>query len=129
MKPRVIVFVATDEVGREATPEDCHDVPHDRVCAEVDLMRSSSRCPSVGVPVRLVVKEVTFAANARRFATSQLSVLMTGVAEDATVAILGVIRLLVRVSVVARPTNVSAVVGTVRAPPLVNSGVYGMSSS
>jgi hypothetical protein len=58
-----------------------------------------SFCPVVGVPDKFVVNEVIAAARAVIVNISTLSVLIVGVADDATVPILGVTLLFVKVVV------------------------------
>jgi hypothetical protein len=86
-------------VGREIV-EASKDDPHTIVRA-VPLSVILHKCisPSIGVPVRLVVIEVILTASAVIFVTSEVSVLLAGVADDDTVSILFVIRLFERVVV------------------------------
>lgn len=69
--------------------------------------------PATGVPVRLVVIDVISTAKPVIENTSQLSVFVEGVAHAVTVTTLFVTLLLVNVSVVALPTNVSVAQGIV----------------
>ena len=69
----------------------------------------------------VTVTDVMFTASAVKPYWSVVSVLIEGVALEAVVVTLGVMRLFVSVSVVARPTSVSVDVGNVSVPVLLKN--------
>ena len=92
-----MVLLAVVTAGK-VTPIPRHDAPQtiDRA-VPLSLMRIINRCPSVGVPVMPDVIDVILVARAVIVSESQESVLNVGVADDATVVTLEVIRLFVSV--------------------------------
>lgn len=120
LKPTTRVLVVVVVVGNATSPE-ANFAPHVMARAAVPVTRMVSVSPSLGVPVRFVVKEVIAAACAVRPYSSTLSVLMVGVADDVVVPTRFVMRLLVSVSVPAMALSVP-VVGSVTfvAPVLVS---------
>ena len=119
------VLEITVVVGSVA-PHCLKETPHviDRA-VPLSLILTSNMSPLTGVPVRFVVMDVIATASAVIVNSSVVSVLTDGVALDATVFVRMVTRLLVSVSVVARPTRVSVEVGIVRVPVLTIVDITG----
>lgn len=112
-------MLITVVASKVATPELTKLVPHAIVRAvPLSLKRMVSSSPLFGVPVRLVVMLVILTARAVMSNSSVVSVFIAGVAELAVELVRNVLRLFVKVSVVARPTSVSTVVGSVTVLPL-----------
>ena len=114
---RVVPLVV---VGSGSFVDASNEEPHVIALVAVPVMAIQSVCPSVGVPERLVVMDVMSTASAVMEKKSTLSVLIVGVALEATVPVRGVIRLLVAVCVSVVPSTVP--LGAVFAAHAVRAG-------
>src|SRR6185369_16512644 len=123
MKPRYMVFPALVVVGNARSEEALHCVP-DQVSARAvpsSFTRIISFCPAVGVPDGLLIVVAATPCAVITY-TSSLSALGDQVAFELIEVTRAVIRLLVRVSVVAFPTRVSVAAGRVSVPLAVAAG-------
>ena len=113
INPTVNILLITVVVGK-ATPPATKEAPH-VIARAVPLSFISITNVSLfaGVPVRFVVIEVIATASAVMSTASQLSVFIVGVPLLEMAVTRFVNLLLVSVSVVANPTNVSVAAGSV----------------